>query len=73
MPDRQELFLFRGGPFYVLQRAAGFVGPRGEMLARRAPFFVLAAWLPLVVLLPLALVVIPLPKLLLGPLAKALF
>ena len=50
MPDRQELFLFRGGPFYVLQRAAGFVGPRGEMLARRAPFFVLAAWLPLVLL-----------------------
>jgi len=35
MPDGRELCLFRGGPFYVLQRAAGFVGPRGEMLARR--------------------------------------
>ena len=50
MGDAQDLFLFRGGPFYALQRAAGFVGSRGEMLARRAPFFVLAAWLPLVVL-----------------------
>jgi hypothetical protein len=50
MDEAQELFLFRGGPFYVLQRAAGFVGPRGEMLARRAPLFVLAAWVPLVVL-----------------------
>ncbi len=31
MPDRQELFLFRGGPFYVLQRAAGLpVGPASE-------------------------------------------
>jgi hypothetical protein len=38
VPDGQELFLFRGGPFYVVQRAAGFIGPRGEMLtgARRS-------------------------------------
>src|SRR5262245_21234857 len=50
MGDVQDLFLFRGGPFYAVQRAVGFVGPRGEMLARRAPFFVLAAWLPPVVL-----------------------
>jgi len=38
VPDGQQLFLFRGGPFYVVQRAAGFIGPRGEMLtgARRS-------------------------------------
>jgi hypothetical protein len=27
MPDGQELFLFRGGPFDVVQRAAWFIGP----------------------------------------------
>jgi hypothetical protein len=44
------LFLFRGGPFYLLQQALGFIGPRGDVRARRAPVLVLIAWLPLVVL-----------------------
>ena len=30
MPDGQELFLFRGGSVYALQRAAGFVAPRAR-------------------------------------------
>jgi hypothetical protein len=50
MAETDQLFLFRGGPFYLLQRHVGLVDPWGDALARRAPLFALVAFVPLVVL-----------------------